>query len=429
VVGVLLLSGCLLAADAPAEAPLTDQVAALVRQLDERELAVRDEAEKKLFELGPAVLPLLPAVGEQTPAEVALRVTRVQQKLLEVQADASSRPTTVTLKGTDLPIAEVFAELSKQTGNEIKDHRKAFGQEETEVGVSVDFDKTPFWTAFDQVLDDASMTLYGFTGRRGAYAIGRPPNGAPRVGRASYSGIFRLEPVRFEAIRDLRNENVQSLKLFLEATWESRLQPLAILQRLGELNAVGDTGEKIALASANSEPEAMIRPGMSTTELEIPLALPNRGIKKIATLKGRMLALVPGPAQDFRFSTLPVAVRNARPKAVSQRKAGATVTIDQVRKNNAVWEVRLRVKFDSPSTALESYRTWILDNEAYFVDAEQRRFEPGSFEQSRQSKDEAGVNYYFDLENGPDKLEFVYRTPITILEMPVDFEFHGLPLP
>jgi hypothetical protein len=428
-IGALLLSGCLLGAEARAEAPLADRVAALLRQLDERELAARDEAEKQLFELGPDVLPLLPTVGEQTPAEVALRVTRVQQKLLVAQADASSRPSTVTLKGVNLPIAEVFAELSKQTGNEIKDHREAFRQDKTEIRVNVDFDKTPFWTAFDQVLDDAGMTLYGFTGRRGAFAITRQPTSAKRVGRASYSGIFRLEPARFEAIRDLRNENVRSLKLFVEATWEPRLQPLAVMQRLNELSAVGDNGERLMLSGANSEPEAMIRPGVSTTELEIPLALPDRAIKKIATLKGKMLAIVPGPAQDFRFSTLPVAARNARPKPIAQRKAGATVTIDQVRKNNAVWEVRLRVKFDSPSTALESYRTWVLDNEAYFVDASQRRIEPGGFEQSRQAKDEAGVNYFFDLEDGPEKLEFVYRTPIAILELPVEFEFKDLSLP
>ena len=97
------------------------------------------------------------------------------------------------------------------------------------------------------------------------------------------------------------------------------------------------------------------------------------------------MALVPGPAEDFRFSKPPVAERERAGKRVEQRKAGATVTLDRVRKNNAAWEISLRVKFDSPSTALESHRGWILDNDAYFVDATGRRILPGGFEQSRQA--------------------------------------------
>jgi hypothetical protein len=40
-----------------------------------------------------------------------------------------------------------------------------------------------------------------------------------------------------------------------------------------------------------------------------------------------------------------------------------------------------------------------------------------------------GINYFFDLKAGPEKLTFVYRTPITILEMPVTYEFRDLRLP
>jgi hypothetical protein len=33
------------------------------------------------------------------------------------------------------------------------------------------------------------------------------------------------------------------------------------------------------------------------------------------------------------------------------------------------------------------------------------------------------------MKDSPEKLEFVYRTPITILEMTVDYEFRDLRLP
>ena len=43
------------------------------------------------------------------------------------------------------------------------------------------------------------------------------------------------------------------------------------------------------------------------------------GTKKISVLKGKLVALVPGPLTDFRFDALPLAAAGARPKAVEQR--------------------------------------------------------------------------------------------------------------
>lgn len=429
-VTLLIWTGLVLAgADAAAaKSELPNQVKGLLRQLDAVQLAERDQAERKLLELGTDVLPLLPTIGERTPAEVALRVTRVQQKLLRAQAVAATQPSLVTLKG-DLPLSDVWKEITRQTGNTVTDHRQAFGEQQDETKVKVDFDKTPFWRALDNVLDQADLTLYGFAGQRGAAVISRPGGATARAAKAFYAGVFRLEGVRFEAVRDLRNEKMESLKFFLEVTWEPRLQPFAILQPLGQVSAVGNSGEVISVASAEAEPEAMIREGLSAVELEIPLVLPPHSTEKISVLKGKLLALVPGPLHDFRFRELSVTAKNAPAVRAEQRQGGTTVVVDQVRKNNAVWEVSLRVKFEAPSTALESHRGWVLENEAFFEDAKGQRIEPGGIEQTLQSKDEVGINYFFDLKENPEKLTFVYRTPITVLEMPVEYEFRDLRLP
>jgi hypothetical protein len=429
----LIWTGLLLAAsgDPAANPELTNQVNRLVGQLNAPELTQRDQAERKLLELGAVVLPLLPEIGESTPQEVSLRVTRVQQKLLRAHANATVEPSLVTLKRANLPLAEALQAIATQTHNPIIDHREAFGEKADPARVHADFEKTPFWQALDRVLDQAELTLYGYAGERGAFVVNRPAGESPRSERAVYAGVFRLEPIRFEAVRDLRNTNAQSqsLKLFLEVTWEPRLRPIAVLQPLREIRATGDTGEVIAAASGDAEPEAAIRDGISAAELEIPLNLPKRTTERISTLKGKLLVLIPGEAQDFHFRKLPIVAKNLAPKSVEQRKAGATVTIDHVRKNNLAWEVSLRVRFDEPSVALESHRSWILENPVYFVGPDGQRIEPGGFEQTRQNKDEVGVNYFFDLKDGPEKLDFVYRTPITILEMAVDYEFRDLRLP
>ena len=183
------------------------------------------------------------------------------------------------------------------------------------------------------------------------------------------------------------------------------------------------------MSNAEAQSEALIREGISAAELEIPLRLPPRSVARIRTLKGQLSALVPGPRHEFHFPSLPLAAASGTTRRVEQRQAGATVAIDSLRKNQDVWEVSLRVKFDAPANALESHRGWILENPAAFLAADGRSFEPGGFEQTRQARDEVGIKYFFDLDQDPTKLTFVYRTPVTILQMNFDYEFRDLELP
>jgi hypothetical protein len=222
---------------------------------------------------------------------------------------------------------------------------------------------------------------------------------------------------------------MESLKFFMEVTWEPRLQPFAIMQPLAEVSATTSGDQPIAAAGAEAEPEALVREGISAVELEIPLALPKRDVKTIARLGGKIVVLMPGPFEDFRFRELPLADKRGRASRVEQRKAGALVIVDHVRKNNEVWEVAVRVRFEGPSAALESHRSWILENQAFFELADGTRIEPGGMEQTLQNKEETGINYFFDLKDGPKNLTFVYRTPIMVLELPVAYEFRDLPLP
>ncbi len=430
-ISLVLYATLLLAApDAPAPAAeLADKVARLVRALDAAQLSERDDAERQLLEGGSEILPLLPEITERTPAEVATRVARIQQKLLRSRALAAAESTTVTLKGRDLSLEKVIEEFGRQTLNTLVDYREDFGESRGDVKLTLDLDKVPFWRALDEVLDQGKLTLYGFAGKRGGYIINRPENVLARKAQAFYGGPFRIEPVRFEAVRDLRNPTQQSLKLFMEVTWEPRLQPFAILQPLAQVSATDSSGKAVQVGGAGGEPEAAVREGVSAAELELPLSLPERQVESIKQLKGRIVALVPGPAESFRFSGLTVAAKNVPARRVEQRKASTIVVVDHVRRNNEAWEVAVRVKVDAPAAALESHRSWAFDNEAYFEDADQQRVTPGGIEQTLQSSEEFGVNYYFDLKESPQKLTFVYRTPIIVLEIPLDYELHDLKLP
>lgn len=407
---------------------LATEVRLLVRKLNADELADRDAAQQALVKLGPSVLPLLPQVDPRTPADVAVRLGQIRQTLLIAQASTAGQGSLVTLKASDMPLSNVLAELARQSGNTIVDHRQQFGEEVTDPPLTVDFNRVPFWDALDKVLDEAGLTIYPHIDKGGLYLVNLPTGRRNRVGTASVSGPFRIEGTRFEAVRDLRNERGRSLKLFFDVAWEPRITPILISQPLDQIRATGSGGEPLAIDGDEGETEADIRKGETQVELEIPLALPDRKISEITSLRGKLTALVPGTVETFRFDKLPLA-KAAPVQKVEQRKGGVTVTVDSVRKNEEIWEVRMRVKFDQPFQALESHRSWMFANEAFLVGPDGKQVESGGFEQTRETKDEFGLMYLFDLEAPPDKVAFVYKTPITMLTVPIEYELKKLELP
>lgn len=423
-IGSFLLIGCSIlgqADDSGAELQL--EVRRLVRQLDDDSLENRQAAEKALVELGPEVLKLLPPVTRNTSAEVKVRLDRVRKALETASAEAAAEASTFTLEG-EMPLSEALAELEKQTGNKVMDFRGQFGQQRTDPNVTADFDETPFWIALDQLLDQANMTIYNFSGREGVVAIiGRNETERDRADRATYSGLFRFEGMKVLAERDLRNPQNDSLKVVIELTWEPRLKPIVLQVALPAQRAIADTGEVVAVDSRQSRLEIPVESSIAAAELQVPLMLPNRSVGKLASLKGKLLALVPGRTAAFEFENLEGA------KAVEQHKAGVTVILDQVRKNADLYEMRVRVRFDKADNALESHRGWIYENQAYLIDPAGNKVDNDGMQTYRQAADEFGAAYLFAREEGLKGCKLVYETPVLIMKMPVEYELKDIELP
>src|SRR5262249_31227131 len=157
-----------------------------------------------------------------------------------------------------------------------------------------------------------------------------------------------------------------------------------------------ETGNKLAMSQPEAVPEAEIPAGTQATELVIPLQLPPRSITKIASLKGKLRALVPGRRVKFKFTDL----ANAAGKI--QRQGGVQVAIDKVEKNNEIWEIQMRMRLDEDNHALESHRDWALQNISLLEDKDGKPIDNGGFEPTLQSKNEIGLVYYFDAPNGLD---------------------------
>jgi hypothetical protein len=421
----ILLALCVVSADVKVggDDALSLQVRRLVRQLDDNRLAERDAAEKALIGLGPAALELLPAPTRNTSAEVQVRLDRVRKALEAAVAEAAAKPSLVTLHG-EMPLSEALAAIGKQTGNRIVDFRGKFGQQRSDPKLTVNFDQTPFWIALDRVLDLAGLTAYPFSGEAGAITVvARDEQEASRAARGAYSGLFRFEGVRIQSTRDLRNPAQKTLRLSIEVAWEPRVSPIVLRIPLGQLDARDEQGGRLGIDSRLSNLEVPIESSIPAAEVHVPLELPERGVQKIASLKGSLLALVPGRTETFEFADLAAA------KSVEQSRAGVTVVLDQVRKNVDVYEIRVRVRFDRPGIALESHRGWIYNNPAYLVNASGERIEHDGYQAFRQAADEVGVAYLFGLAKGLEGCKFVYQTPALLINMPVEYELKDIPLP
>src|SRR5262249_43432274 len=97
-----------------------DEASALEREvrqlLDDLGAATRAQrlaAEKRLFELGPKVLPLLPPSDLLPTISVRQAVHRIRVELERIAARESVLPSRVTLKG-ELSLADTLAEMTRQ---------------------------------------------------------------------------------------------------------------------------------------------------------------------------------------------------------------------------------------------------------------------------------------------------------------------------
>ncbi|NQT17809.1 MAG: hypothetical protein HQ582_33955 [Planctomycetes bacterium] len=420
---VLFPAAVLAQADAPDD-DLKLQVRRLLRQLDASQLALRDEAEEKLLELGPAILDRLPKKSARVSAEVAERVERIRQKLQRAMAENAGQASPVTLQG-EMPLSEILSKIQEQTGNKIvlRGPGGQPGDQDTGPKLSVDFDKTPFWQALDQVLDQASLGAYPYGDEKAVYVVPRGGPASSPGGGTCYSGPFRFQPVTIRAQRDLRDPTSGSLRLTLEVSWEPRLAPVTILQRMADVEAFDENGESLPIDGPEAVSEVFVTPNSVAGQLDIPLELPPRDVKQIARLKGTLNVLLPSEVATFRFGNLEEA------KLDEKRIAGVTVVLVQARKNRKAWEIAIRVRFDEAAGALESHLNWIDDNEIFLEDPDGKPISAGMSTSTGRKENEVGLAYYFSVDGPLTGYSLVYKTPALILSGEFDYEIEDIDLP
>ncbi len=421
-VNTLLLTTLVLAQEASRlpPPPTKQQVYRLVRQLGSPKLADRQQAEQQLLDLGPDVLPLLPQ-SERLPAEVASRLKRIRRQLQRRQAELQVAGTRVSLQGK-MKLSEAIRLLQKQSGNRILDYRDRFGQEATDPQLQLNLRNQLLWKAVDQLCDQAGLSTYGYPESPAVALVARSPQQLSMKERIiHYQGAFRFEALSCFAVRELQLQKPSRTSVKLQVAWEPTLQQVALELPWNSVRARTDRGQTLALDLPGTLVVELV-PG-APAEITIPLGTIPRKAQRLETLKGQLTVLLPGRREKFVFDSV------LKSSGKTQQRASVAVTLQAVVPNNQVWQVMLLVQFEDAQGALESHRTWILDNPVHLIDPQNRKIPPDGMETFLHERDKIGISYFFGLDHEPRGYKLEYETPVVVLKQSVPWELKHIPLP
>jgi hypothetical protein len=185
---VLVLAWALTGADGarPADPPTVEQ---LIERLGSKSFAEREKATQLLRERGPEVLPAVRKALASKDEEVR---KRAEGLIPGLEIKEALLPKRVTVKANDQSVADVLADLEKQTGYKM-------GGKDDARKVTIDLKEAPYWEAMDKVLQetgrDVTYQTYDKTLQIG-WGTGRSPF-------VNVRGPFRLEARWFHEDRDL----------------------------------------------------------------------------------------------------------------------------------------------------------------------------------------------------------------------------------
>ena len=345
----------------------------------------------------------------------------MRKKLEKAAAESILVGSRVTLAG-EMKLSEALAELEKQTKNKLVDFRDQFSQPQLDPALKLELKDVPYWTALNTVLEQAGLQLYAYTNEPNTLGYVARSGELTAAGQAAATELFRMEVIRLQAIRDLRDEQNQGLVLTVEVTWEPRLTPISISQSLSNLKVKDDKGNSLKPLSSRGITNLSVQPGIQSVELELPFELPSREIQKVS-LAGELNAVVPAGNMTLEFDDLD----NAR--ETTKGGGALSVILLRARKSQGLYDLRLLLRFGEASEEMRMQRGWVYSNEAYLLDPEGEQVEYAGLENFRENQDEIGLSYKYDIPGDLKGYKFVYKSPSSVLNVPVKYEIKEIVLP
>ncbi len=418
--GVLIAAVCATAVLAQNVKPSTDtstqqQVSRLIKNLDADSLAERNAAEEQLVQLGLDIIPFLPAVDSRVTSEVSMRLQRIRAKL-DIQAiEKKISGQRLSVSGS-LKISEVLERLGKVVGQKYQVNDGENGS------LAIDLNDVLYWQAVDQVLDQASLDvdLYGGSGEFQVYPNVR---GVKRQASACYSGAFRGEASLVEISRDLTSLESGRMTLTVQVAWEPLATPIFMSIPGASMQGVLDNGEAIVSLNPKSNTEYSPAEGLCATEIVLQFPSPPRECKELKEVRFEIDTVLPGSLQSFRFTDL-----NAK-EEVKLKHGDMTVALKAPQVRGEFVELDMSLMLQNNLGVFDSYRGWVLSNEAVVLGSDGKKLINQGFRTSRLADDEIGIAYLFELPTDRQGYTFIYEVPGSVVQRTIPIVLKNIPLP
>ncbi len=405
-------------ADQPAAVTL-ESIRDAVRELEADELAVRDRAEKQLVDMGTSVLAYLPEVNARTSGELKIRLQRIRQALQQSKLETFFEASLVSLSGK-MKLTEAIDKIVKQTGNPIKlENADAMAS----VEIELDAEDAPFWEVMTKIMQQANLRVNAYGTTESELALVSGAAASDQAPPSFISGPFRVDVVSVRSTLPFNSPIGGQLDLSFNVTWEPRLKPVFMQVPMGSLKAELASGATLPASNPEASPEIPLNLGGSSTQIDIQLQRPERSEKQIRKLSGEFTIAVPSERHEYIFQKFGNGARQ------SEKFGDVTVTLEGARRNGAVYEMRVFVEFGDSQGALDSFRGWILSNEAFLRDARDTRIPNVGLNTYAITNNAVGIAYLFQINGDPNDYKLIYESPAAVTKQTVVYELNDIDLP
>lgn len=404
------------------------QVTQLIRQLDDNQRMVRQQAELTLVKLGKPVLSLLPAPELVASQSVREALQRVRLQIEQHAARDSIKASRIQLEG-QYSLQQILQAITRQTDNQLD--WTLLPDELLQQKKKVDFAEAPFWKAIDELSSTFSLT-YRINGPRdqlqfqqqaasSAAAEPRPP--------VCYNGPFRISVDQLHCRPLAGSDDRELLRITFQIQVEPRLRPLFLSYAASRLKAEDATGKALPPFNPSAKYELPLGEGGKNLKFTMQWILKRSQRPKAVQINGNL-------EMELAAETLPITFRGlSQSQGAIRRRGNVSVELVEVERDKLPdsqnLTVRIALSYDYGGPAFESHRTWIYHNRAYLQDARGKKFWlNGSSQTTLESTGKIGVLYRFTgLPASAEPEEFTYLAPTLITAAPIALRFEKLKLP
>lgn len=402
-------------------ANLRDSVEEQIRQLEAPTLVERARAERTLLDLGPDVLPLLPAPELVFTASARDAMKRIRVQLERRAARESALPSRVTF-ARSASVSEVLQQLTIQTRNrvELSDEAIAISSQ----ALAIDYADRPFWECLDDLCARLRLRT-AFDAQRAVLKLSpRTPRDIQDIA-VQLTGPFRVSIQSAEIRPVVGTADRHLLRVTGRIAVEPRLRPLFLYFAAGDLTA---TAERKPLEPWNpsAKYELPVGDGGREVPIQLDFVLPHDVMIGALALHGRIALQLAAGTERIVFD------KTSQSPGALRRRGGVTVRLRDVKfepQNDEQMraEIGVSVSYDTGGPAFESHRTWIFHNAAYLETESGKRFDFTEYDTTQQADGAIAVAYRWDKLAAPaTKYKFVYEAPTLILDLPLDVKLDGI---